>query len=113
MAIWDVWSLNSIKEVLHPHSNANQERGKEVRLMTVVRQAKVALHFRAERDNTELFTQEGHAVEQSLHKRTYCKTLQILQTSDPETAHLHLKGTLKPCTRFTTFFLLYLLDEVT
>lgn len=46
--------------------------------MPVVMQAEVALHFRAERDNTELFTQEGLAVEKSLHKRTYCKALQTL-----------------------------------
>lgn len=68
MAIWDVWNLNTSKEVLHPHSNTSQERGKEVSVMMVVMQAKVALHFRAERDNTEPFTQEGHAVEESLHK---------------------------------------------
>lgn len=76
MALWDVCNLDTSREVLHPHSNASQERGKEVSLMTGVMQAKVALHFRAERDNTELFPQEGHAVEESLHKRTYCKTLQ-------------------------------------
>lgn len=78
MAIWDMWNWNTSKEVLHPCGNASQERGKEVRLMAVVMQAKVALHFRAERDNAELFTQEGHAVEESLHKRTFCKTLQTL-----------------------------------
>lgn len=47
MAIWDVWNLNTGKEVLHPHSSTSQERGKEVSVMTVVTQAKVALHFRA------------------------------------------------------------------
>lgn len=44
-AIWVVWNLNTTKEVLHPHSNASQKRGKEVRLMTVVMQAKKALLF--------------------------------------------------------------------
>lgn len=78
MAIWDVWDLNTSKEVLHPHGNSSQERRKEVRLITVIMQAKVVLHFRAERDSTELFTQEGHAVGESLHNRTYRKTLRTL-----------------------------------
>lgn len=110
VAVWNVWNLNTREEILHPHSNASQERGKEARLTTVVMQAKVGLYFRAGRDNTKPFTQGGQ-----LLRRAYIKghTAGLCRPCRPVTAHLHLKGTGKPFTRFTALFLLCVLDEVT